>query len=337
MKLQGIDIRIRAARLHLGWSMDRLSNETGKVVTKQSISKYELGAMQPKIGTIKSLAKAMGVSCEYFYGSNVSIDVPMLRRIPKGRMSKDELDFIEAKLAFWVERYRIVEKHIGDLHQFHNPISDIEVRNIEDAIQAADRLREAWHCGDGPIASILRLMERKGIKIMSDELPNGILGLSTWADGHEPLVVIDMRQEMHTIEQIRFTASHELGHLMLNIPDDIEDAKREKLCHVFGCFLLLPASTLYEEIGAREREYLTLDELIDLHEIYGLSIAALVHQAWDLKIISRNEYDRWYDEKIKKNPTEKGWGVYLYPETIGREKRLRSIVEQKGQNNYYNI
>ena len=329
MKLQGIDIRIRAARLHLGWSMDRLSNETGKVVTKQSISKYELGAMQPKSDTIMALAKAMGISCEYFYGNNVSIDVPMLRRIPKGKMSKDELGFIEAKLSFWVELYRKVENHIGALQRFHNPISDIEVRNIEDAIQAADQLREAWHCGDGPIASILRLMERKGVKIMSDELPNGILGLSTWADGKEPLIVIDMRQDKHTIEQIRFTASHELGHLMLNIPDEIEDTKREKLCHVFGCFFLLPASTLYEEIGTRERERLTLEELIDLHELYGLSIAALVHQAWDLKIINREEYDRWYEEKIKKNPTEEGWGEYLYPETIGREKRLRSIVEQK--------
>lgn len=66
--------------------------------------------------------------------------------------------------------------------------------------------------------------------------------------------------------------------------------------------------------------------MIDLKELYGVSIAAQVHAAWDLGMISREHYDWWYDERIKKNKLEDGWGVYNFPETIGREKRMEARI-----------
>lgn len=55
---------------------------------------------------------------------------------------------------------------------------------------------------------------------------------------------------------------------------------------------------------------------------------AMVHQAHDLGIIGREHYDWWYDEMIKKNPREEGWGQYDIAETIGRENRIKSIAEK---------
>lgn len=80
-------------------------------------------------------------------------------------------------------------------------------------------------------------------------------------------------------------------------------------------------------MGTEHREQLTLEEMIDLRELYGISIAAQVHAAWDLRMISREHYDWWYDENINKNRLENGWGVYSFPETIGREKRVNSIIK----------
>ena len=55
---------------------------------------------------------------------------------------------------------------------------------------------------------------------------------------------------------------------------------------------------------------------------------AMVHQAHNLGIISREHYDWWYDEMIKKNPREEGWGQYDIAEPIGRENRIKSISEK---------
>ena len=198
------------------------------------------------------------------------------------------------------------------------------VSNLEEVIEAADLLREQWRCGDGPIPSVLRLMERKGIKVLNASLPDQVIGLSTWADKIHPLVLIDMGSEKTNCERLRFTACHELGHLLLTFPDG---AKVEQLCNQFASFFLFPRHTFKEEIGGDFRESLALEELIDLRELYGVSIAAQVHEAWDLRLISRQHYDWWYEELIKKNVKEEGWGSYHFPETLGREKRMRAIIK----------
>lgn len=319
-------IRLSEARHMSGLSMDQLSEKTSRKVTKQSISKYEKGQMMPKMDTLAVLSSALGISIDYFYGKNLSIDIPMLRSAFKNGVSSGELVRIEAMLAYWAEQYIVAEMKAEMLTHFVNPLRNKVVSSLNDVCEAADSLRRAWNCGDGPIPSVLRLLERKGIKILDRQLPHDVLGLSTWADGKYPLVVIDRTNERHTVECLRFTASHELGHLVLNIPKELEPTERERLCNQFaGCFLL-PRSTLVEELGGASRNRLTLAELIDLHEEYGVSVSALVHEAWDLRIITRKHYDWWYNERIHNNSKEIGWGEYLFPETLGREKRVKSIM-----------
>lgn len=325
MAKDSFPIRLHEARLMMRLSMEQLAKLTGGIITKQSISRYEKGIMHPKRDAQRALAQALNISEEYFKEDNLKIDMPMLRTASNGRLNDEQLKSIEAKLAFWSEQYLAKEREANYHTSFENPIKGITVLSMEDAIQTADCLRQQWHCGDGPIVSILRVLERKGIKILSAELPDGVLGLSTWADGQHPLIILDMRLEKTSTEQIRFTAAHELAHLLLTLPEGAELGV-EKRCHKFASFFLFPRQTFIEEMGGENREELTLDEMIDLKEQYGVSIAAQVHEAWDLHMISREHYDWWYNERIHKNKKEIGWGHYPYPETIGREKRLNSIM-----------
>lgn len=318
-------IRLHEARLMRKISMDRLAELTGFAITKQSISRYEKGVMHPKQDALQALSQALHISVEYLNGNNIKIDMPMLRTASNNRLSEIELTAIEAKLSFWVEQYITKEQEAGYLTPFENPLKGTKVTTMEDAIQSADLLRKQWRCGDGPIPSILRLLERKGIKILSAELPEYVDGLSTWANSTYPLIVLDMRPERTTTERIRFTAAHELAHLLLTLPEEAE-LTVEKRCHKFASFFLFPMQTFIEEMGGTHRDELVLEEMIDLKELYGVSIAAQVHEAWDLQMISRQHYDWWYDERIKKNRRETGWGHYSFPETIGREKRVDSIV-----------
>ena len=171
---------------------------------------------------------------------------------------------------------------------------------------------------------------------MEDELPADVYGLSTWADHRIPLMVLDTRCSKTTAERLRFTAAHELAHLLLSLPPS-SDLSVEKRCNKFASFFLFPKSAFIEEMGGERRDELTLEEMIDLKELYGVSIAAQVHEAWDLQMISREHYDWWYDENIKKNKMEEGWGVYTFPETVGREKimdaRIKKEITTKNNNN----
>ena len=319
-------IRLHEARQMMGLSMEKLAELTGGIITKQSISRYEKGLMLPKRVAKLAIAKALNISDSYFDASNISIDMPMLRTTSNGKLSEDELQALEAKLSFWAEQYFIKEKEAGFPTQFQNPIKDTKVSTLEDAIQASILLREKWHCGDGPIASILRLLERKGIMILAATLPDYVFGMSTWADKKHPLMILDFNPEKSTVEKFRFTAVHELAHLLLSFPQESEYSV-EKRCDLFASFFLLPKQTFIEELGAEKREKITLDEMIDIKELYGASLAASIIAARDYGIIT-TEYKRaWYAEHIEPNPREIGNGHYAFPETLGREKRVNSIIK----------
>lgn len=319
-----IPIRLREARNMCGYSLDQFVKAADVCVTRQSIYNYERGVMQPKPEMVKMFADTLGVSEHYFYGNSTKIDIPMLRTTGDDLLSEEELQHFEVMLSYWAERYLLMEKKVGLKSDFSNPLADITVSTLDDVILAADRLREVWRCGSGPLPAVLRLMERKGIKILSTELPDGILGLSTFADESHPLIVVDMRPQKTSIERLRFTACHELAHILLHFSDE---CNVEKMCNKFANFFLFPKQTFIEEMGAEHRNQLTLEEMIDLKELYGISIAAQVHAAWDIRMISREHYDWWYDEMINKNRLEEGWGDYSFPETIGREKRVEARMK----------
>lgn len=97
---ESFSIRLREARQMMGLSMDKLVERTNGAITKQSISRYEKGIMRPKRDALQAIAKALNISEEYFEGTNLKIDMPMLRTTSNGKLSEDELQSLEAKLSF---------------------------------------------------------------------------------------------------------------------------------------------------------------------------------------------------------------------------------------------
>lgn len=100
MTNDSFSIRLREARQMMGLSMDKLVERTHGAITKQSISRYEKGIMRPKRDALQAIAKALNISEAYFNGTNLKIDVPMLRTTSNGKLSEDELQALEAKLSF---------------------------------------------------------------------------------------------------------------------------------------------------------------------------------------------------------------------------------------------
>ena len=327
--------RIRSLRYLHNLSMDQLAMRFNPPISRQTIAKYEAGKMSPRYSTLKQLCRILHIDEDYIRGKySFELSVPHHRNPEKEPISDKAMEDLMVNVNSWLASYLNKERLTKPTPDFVNPLEDRVIRSRIDVEQAALALRMAWHTGDGPIASIARLAERKGIRLFNAPLPKGLLGTSMWADNRYPLIVATFNTLLTTTERLRFTIAHEIGHLLLHFADRVEfecknpdDDPREKPCEIFAGNFLLPRRTLYEEIG-RERDFLTLKEVIDIKEQYGVSVAAIIHQAWDLRIITRQHYDYWYDHHINKNRLEIGWGEYPVPETLGREMRLTSIVDK---------
>ncbi len=126
-------------------------------------------------------------------------------------------------------------------------------------------------------------LENKVIIILRLDGPNGFDGFSCWANSNVPVIVFNSNVPG---DRQRFNIAHELGHLVLDLP---ERAEIENAAHRFAAAFLVPSETALNELGGK-RSNLSFDELHILKHKYGFSIQAWIRRAFDLEIIDKSTY-----------------------------------------------
>ncbi len=319
--------RLKTARMMRGLSMDDLVRRMNGVVSKQSISKYERGLMKPNSQVLLAISKCLNLPIDYFYRDSIAIDKISFRedaRIP-ARSSERLVALAQDK----VERYLMLEDLLSIDSSFKNPLSRMRIQDYNDVEKAAELLRKQWELGTYPIFSVYEMMESVGVKIVELEVEDSnVMGFNTLVKGNIPLIVINLSVN-GTVERKRFTALHELGHLLLKFSPSLDVKVCERMCNYFAAAVLCPLSVVHREIGTR-RTVLTLDELTSLKSRYGISVSAIVHRVKDVGIITVEYYNQIFDQRIHQNLMEEGWGGYPIPECTDRFERLllRAVAEQ---------
>jgi len=113
---------------------------------------------------------------------------------------------------------------------------------------------------------------------------------------------------------VRFTAAHELGHLLCGFP---EKEGAESLCHEFAGAFLMPRDALEKALMPARRK-ISLWELKELKESYGISLQAIIYRARSLGLVTGRQA-RTFRETIK----AKGWQVTEPVEYRGNEQAMR--------------
>jgi Zn-dependent peptidase ImmA (M78 family) len=72
----------------------------------------------------------------------------------------------------------------------------------------------------------------------------------------------------------------------------LSEKDQERLCHRFAGAMLIPKNVFIQEFGG-VRQRVSIEELVDLKVRYGISIAAIMHRAFDLELISGALYERF--------------------------------------------
>ncbi|TYA55694.1 helix-turn-helix domain-containing protein [Formosa maritima] len=307
--------RLKSARVRASLSQDELVDKMNNVVSKNAISKYEKGNMLPDSQVLIELAKALGVKTDYFFREfNISIEKIEFR---KKKLGIKKVNAIKEKVIDIVERYLELEQFLNITSTFKNPIENIKINDKQDIEKAVNHLLAQWQLGYNALPNIIDLLEDKHIKVIEIDAPQEFDGFSGWADGTFPVIVLNQN---YGLERKRFTALHELGHLIMQINPDYEHKEVEKLCHQFAGAMLMPEKTFSKELGGK-RSSISLNELIAIKEEYGISIQAIMARAKDFGFITEFQF-RKFRIYISKNRSEKGLGNYIGRESSHRFKQL---------------
>lgn len=283
--------RLKLARKMAGMSLQDLSDTLFNKVTKQALSKYEQGEMNPTSEVLLSLAKALHVKPDYFLRKkNLELGQILFRK--RAALTKKEEEAIVERVRDYVERYMELEEILNVQNSFGNPLKTFKIQNKQDVEKAANHLRKVWNLGDNPIANIVEMLELKGIKVILVDDVDSLDGLAVLSSTGIPIIVVNKKGK--STERIRFTIIHELAHLLLDLSVLNDDNKlEEEWCHLFSSCFLIPSDMLRTMMGGGKRNYIYINELVKIKEYYGISIRAIVHRLKALEIITDSYYQRW--------------------------------------------
>jgi Zn-dependent peptidase ImmA (M78 family)/transcriptional regulator with XRE-family HTH domain len=217
---------------------------------------------------------------------------------------------LKYRIADHLQKYLELESVLGMPAAFENPIAGRPARTGEEVEAAATDVRRRWELGSGPVVNLLGVLEDKGIKIYETRGIEGFEGLSG-RYGDLPFVAVSME---YPKDRIRFTAAHELGHVLCDFAA-VESPEGE--CHAFGAAFLLPRAAL-EKVFTPSRRKVTLGDLAEIKETFGVSLQAIMYRAHGLGLVSDRQL-RSFRETLK----AKGWTKLEPVAYAGQERATR--------------
>jgi Zn-dependent peptidase ImmA (M78 family) len=186
----------------------------------------------------------------------------------------------------WLERYLAIEDLLGVRLSFSQPDIDRRISAVAEAERVAMAVRDAWGLGRDAIDDLTEILEQQGIKVGVVEGHNDFDALTLWVDGDVPVIVV--KQGVPGDRQ-RLSVAHELGHILLEMPEEWGNKEEEAAAYRFAGALLMPEADVRQKLGDH-RDKVDPYELYLLKHAYGLSMQAIVRRAKDLGVFSDGLY-----------------------------------------------
>ena len=308
--------RLRRARILKGLSLQQVADQLGDI-TKQALSKYEQGKDAPNSTRLTRLAEVLDVQPEFFFRpDNVALGDVDFRK--HSSLAKREQEAIKERVREHVERYLAIERCFESERLapcFAKWNQNYSVFTSEDAERAAAELRQDWKLGTNPISNLTEELEERGVKVLHIDAHEKFDGLCALVNGAKDAVIVSNSERPG--DRQRFNLAHELGHLVMKLPEDIHNTRQEEsLCHRFAGALLFPEAQVREVFG-NTRSKVLFHEFKLAKEEWGISMMAILRRLFDLNIISENYY-----RNTSRFWSMKGWRS-SEPVKFGRERSYR--------------
>jgi Zn-dependent peptidase ImmA (M78 family) len=245
-----------------------------------TISRLEQGDNEPDQDTIRRLASALRYPEAFFDGDDPeelpteSVSFRSLKRMSaKERDAAIAAGVLGTQLCEWIES------------RFSLPKSDLLDLSYEsDPANAARSLRQYWGLGEKPIGNMLRLLESKGVRVLSlTENTADVDAFSFWRDANPFVYLNNFKTAEHSI----FDSAHELGHLVLHKhggPKQSRSAEHD--ANLFASAFLMPE----EDVRSRMPRLINANVVIKAKARWRVSAMAMAYRLHHLGLLSDWQY-----------------------------------------------
>ena len=273
---------IVVARESRGWTQSDLAEALG--VKTPAVCKYELGTLNPGLD-ITRIADALkfdqrffeqdtrlvGLGGDFLYRKRAHVSAKVRRRV------QAEINILRIQC----ERLLANVKMPDDL-----PFPAIQPEERAGRIeQIARDVRAAWKIPAGPISNVTAIVEGMGAIVFAMNFGTfAIDGTNVRQPGFPPLLFLN---RMVAGERHRYNLAHEIGHAIMHCGQSLGDPEEE--ANRFASEFLMPKKEIRSDLAN-----IDLPAAARLKAVWGVSMAALIRRAHDLKLISDSTYRRLF-------------------------------------------
>jgi Zn-dependent peptidase ImmA (M78 family)/DNA-binding XRE family transcriptional regulator len=325
--------RLTQARHFAGLTKRALAEQVD--VSAAAIGQYESGTIRPRPELIVKLAGALSVPMRFFAFAvlrpKAQVDASMAHFRSLRSMRSYERERAVAFVRQIIEITQALERRVK-LPRLEVP-SGLNAGQDEWPVPAepgaaARWIRRRWRLGSDPIPHMVRLLESKGVVVTL--LPFSDAGrvnaFSFYGQGR-PIIVLTTDKD--DVYRHRFTAAHELGHVLMHRDAQPGDVQHEREANAFAAELLMPSASIASQLPARPdfRTYASLQAA------WGVSIDALIYRSRELGLLSDASYKRAWQRlgELRANGLVRSEPIGYYPgESPVLLRRALKLAAERG-------
>jgi len=287
--------RLKEIRVARKMNLPQLAARLG--LTKQAVSKYELGKSMPSSEIINKMLNILGISRNYLTKSSIDINRASSSLFFRAASTTTETDRCFANIICkW--GYEIV----SGMNSFEK-IPDANFPNFDEGLTIPEKaayLRQFWNLGNTPIDNIISVLEANGIFVFV--VNSSELHTDAYSKIINGIPIIILNEHKGTAVRWRFNLCHELGHLVLHknlsaTEFELNAERIEKEASLFASCFLMPEESFRNSIVTTR-----LEGFLGLKKEWKVSIAAMLYNCEYIGIIDNNKYIA-----LQKQLSKKGW------------------------------
>lgn len=304
---------IALARDARGWTQRDLAKAIG--ITQSTISRYELGTLPVSAEHLDAMSRALDFEPQFFEQPDppLSLGGDFLYR-KRASLPARAQRRVEAEAN--IRRMQLARLLRAGLVEESFPFPAIQPDEVGGRVERiAQEVRNAFRLPRGPIKNLTRVLENAGAVIFTVDFGSDrIDGTNLRVPGLPPMLFVNRNVPG---ERHRFNLAHELGHAVMHFSTALDDPEEE--ANAFAREFLMPKAEIRHDL-----RNLNLTTAMRLKKVWGVSMAALIVQAYRLKIINKTRYTRLYRELSAKGyRTDEPFPLpFEQPETFDRLLRL---------------
>jgi Predicted Zn peptidase len=279
--------RLTQARHLAGKTKKEVAEAIG--VTPAAVGQYEAGT-RPRPELIPALADFLGVPLQFFVAGrpHARLDASAAHfrhlRSTRAYQRAKAIAFVEQVWELTQALEKRVQLPAVDLPGFSGGELHPGVDLPRDPLDAARALRVVWGLGTGPVPHLVRLMETHGIVVALAPLADSdVATVDAFSTSRLPRpIVVITRDRTDDVYRHRFTAAHELGHLVLHGDTLPGDSVQEREADAFAAEFLTPRDSLLPDLPRR----LNFTVLASLQHVWGVSVDSLLYRCREVGLFS---------------------------------------------------